>query len=955
MATDRNSRVLRAIPLLIAVCLVSLPAYAQYSGGTGEPNDPYRIATAEDLMLLGDSPEDYDKHFIMMADIDMDPYLPGRKVFDKTVIAQDVNDGWGFQGTAFTGVFDGNNHSISHLTFIGENTLILGLFGEIGSEAKISNLGLEALYINGTDGYVGGLVGHNYGIITNCYCNGTIRNSGSWFVGGLVGENYGSMSGCYSMGAISGSILVGGLVGYQYNGTIACSFSTAAVTGNSNVGGLVASNGNGEITTCYSTGTVTGVKYVGGIAGCNNDYIANSYSTGMVTGDNVVGGLVGRNGVSAFYDRPVSLGTILNCYSTGVVSGNINTGGLVGRHEEGNVNASFWDTLTSGWATSAGGTGKTTAEMQTASTFLETGWDFVGETENGTEDIWKISEVSDCPRLWWEKYSGGSGTPDNPYQIATAEELMMLGDSPEDYDKHFILIADIDLDPNLPCRKVFDKAVIAPHTNDKESWFQGIPFSGVFDGNNHTISCLLITGRKFLGLFGKLSPEAEVKNLGIADVSITSSDGYICGPVAYNLGAITNCYSTGSVSSTQCVGGFVGLNEGAVTNCYSNITVSGDYQVGGLVGSNRHYGAVTQCYSTGSVSGDSMVGGLVGENSNLNAVTQCYSTVVVSGSSCVGGLIGDNVGDVNQCYSTGAVSGSLWSIGGLIGISRVDRVTACFWDIETSSQTWSDAGTGKTTGEMRMADTFLEAGWDFVDETENGVEDIWWILEGQNYPRLWWQLGQLSAFSPNPQNGIKELIQPIILIWKSVESTASHDVYLSQEAKAVTLATIESGGVYRGRLPAHETVYEPGSLEFATTYYWRIDEVNETDPGKPCKGDIWSFTTAAAAPVSHPDPADNGTSNVNSTVLSWVPGSTVLHYDVYFGEDEQAVSDATPESVDVYIGRQTSEMTSFEPGNLELNKIYYWRVDAVDPINPSNIWKGDVWKFTTISRRHIID
>lgn len=154
-------------------------------------------------------------------------------------------------------------------------------------------------------------------------------------------------------------------------------------------------------------------------------------------------------------------------------------------------------------------------------------------------------------------------------------------------------------------------------------------------------------------------------------------------------------------------------------------------------------------------------------------------------------------------------------------------------------------------------------------------------------------------------------------------------------------------------MPAQETAYEPGSLEFATTYYWRIDEVNETDPSKPCKGDIWSFTTAA--PVSHPDPVDNGTSNVNSTVLSWVPGSTVLHYDVYFGENEEVVGDATPESVNIYVGRQASEKTTFEPGNLKLNKTYYWRVDAVDPINPSNIWKGYVWKFTTISRRHIID
>jgi hypothetical protein len=73
--------------MLLIVVLVqfyaSSHAYAQYGGGTGEPNNPYQIATAEDLMALGDSPEDYDKHFILTADIDLDPKLPGRKVLQK--------------------------------------------------------------------------------------------------------------------------------------------------------------------------------------------------------------------------------------------------------------------------------------------------------------------------------------------------------------------------------------------------------------------------------------------------------------------------------------------------------------------------------------------------------------------------------------------------------------------------------------------------------------------------------------------------------------------------------------------------------------------------------------------------------------------------------------------------------------------------------------------------------
>lgn len=92
---------------------------------------------------------------------------------------------------------------------------------------------------------------------------------------------------------------------------------------------------------------------------------------------------------------------------------------------------------------------------------------------------------------------------------------MLLGESPEDYDKYFILTADIDLDPNLPDRKAFDRAIIAPDTNDDEYGFQGIPFAGIFDGNGHIISHLNIEGGNNLGLFGRLESGAEIKNLGL--------------------------------------------------------------------------------------------------------------------------------------------------------------------------------------------------------------------------------------------------------------------------------------------------------------------------------------------------------------------------------------------------------------------------------------------------------
>jgi hypothetical protein len=323
------------------------------------------------------------------------------------------------------------------------------------------------------------------------------------------------------------------------------------------------------------------------------------------------------------------------------------------------------------------------------------------------------------------KYGGGSGTAGDPYQIATAEDLIALGETPEDYDKHFILTADIDLDPNLPRRKVFAKAVIDTLT-------------GVFDGNGHTISHLTVKGGGDLALFGQLgrwdAPAGEVKHLGVVDVNITGSGRSAGGLVGRNDGSITACYSTGAVKAGRSVGGLVGYNSGSVTDSYSTGVVSGEDEVGGLVGINDYDGTVTACYSSVVVSGKDDVAGLVGINV-MGTVTSCYSTGAVSGTEYVGGLVGDNVvGTVTACYSTDAVSGTGSYVGGLVGHNVGVSITASFWDIQTSAQAKSAAGTGKTTAEMQMASTFLDAdlpagaGWDFVN--------VWGIGENQTYPYL---------------------------------------------------------------------------------------------------------------------------------------------------------------------------------------------------------------------------
>ncbi|MFC1763387.1 GLUG motif-containing protein [Planctomycetota bacterium] len=356
-----------------------------FSEGTGEPNDPYQIASAEQLVSIADFPTLTDKNFVLINNIDLDPSLMGEAAFKRSVIP------------SFAGTLNGNGFTIGNMTIMSNShrpvTHCLGLFGTIENGGLVLNLGVVDAKINAQGEDIGIIAGHNNGTVSNCYSTGAV--SGDSGVGGLVGYNSGSITMSYSTGTVSGHQIVGGLVGMNDDSVSNC-YSTGVVSGHVGVGGLVGYNHIGSITVSYSAGTVSGTGYaVGGLAGFNHSSITMSYSTGSVTGDRSVGGLVGWN----TSDR----GSIIASYSTGSVTGDSLVGGLVGRNDESSVMSCFWDMETSRQPTSASGMGLTTAEMQTESTFTNADWDFINETENGTEDIWWIDEGQDYPRLWWEQ------------------------------------------------------------------------------------------------------------------------------------------------------------------------------------------------------------------------------------------------------------------------------------------------------------------------------------------------------------------------------------------------------------------------------------------------------------------------------------------------------------------------------------------------------------------------
>jgi hypothetical protein len=193
--------------------------------------------------------------------------------------------------------------------------------------------------------------------------------------------------------------------------------------------------------------------------------------------------------------------------------------------------------------------------------------------------------------------------------------------------------------------------------------------------------------------------------------------------VGYNAGTIISCYSTDSrIESRYSAGGLVGYNVGSIITSWSSNTANGRSNIGGLVGYSR--GTIESCYSTTNVKGEERVGGLVGASSGT--IRGCYSAGTVSGEIDTGGLLGANVGYAHDSW-------------GEILISFWDTENSGFLDGVGNLEPDPIGALGKTTIEMQTAGTFLNAGWDFVDETANGMEYIWWIDEGQDYPRLWWE------------------------------------------------------------------------------------------------------------------------------------------------------------------------------------------------------------------------
>ncbi len=559
----------------IVVALLAGMSLGQYSGGAGTEGDPYQIATAGDLIALGGNTGDYDKCFVLTADIDLAGYE-----FDHAVIAWDEDTRtFGFQGNSFSGVFNGNGHTINNFSINQSSKDFIGIFGTI-SNGKIENVGVKNSTLAGRY-YVGGLCGYSEASIELCKVQST-DITGYSGTGGLVGNNNGTINWCQFDGTVSGNWTVGGLAGYT-GGTIFRSFATGTIIGSSeNIGGLCGGN-SGSINQCFFIGHVSGKEDVGGFCGGNGGLVNQCYAKGEVNGsDNYTGGLCGTN-----------RGIITQCYSTAKTKQGDVIGGLCGTDEGiGAIYDSYWDMETSEMTCSAGGWGLTQEQVTRSNSY--TGW---------TDGNWIIDEGVSPPRLLWEETGGnainapypertyeGSGTSEDPYIINTADDLMNLRQHSMDWDKYFELNQDIDMD-----HIILNSSLIA----------FGSGFNGVFDGKGHVIRNMEIQAihQSYNGLFYRIDSEAEVKNMGIENIKVVGDFyvGSFCGRVR---GSISRCYAKNVyVQGTTYIGGFVGnCLGGVIDQCYSFSTIAHNDTWGssGVFGGHIYSGSVlSQCYASG--------------------------------------------------------------------------------------------------------------------------------------------------------------------------------------------------------------------------------------------------------------------------------------------------------------------------------------------------------------------
>ncbi len=708
--------------------------------GNGTQSDPYLIEDYSDFQTYRANSSFWSSNVYtkLMCDIDLAPTLPNRYTYKYAVIARDTSTSSGFQGTAFSGSFDGNRHVISNLTIdtAGENNEFLGLFGQLNSGSAIINITLENVSITGgtQSCYIGGLCGFNYGTLSNCNATGLLKGFG--YLGGLCGSlEKGTISNCHASGFLIGNVAphhFGGLCGRNREGRISNSYANTTITGGIEskcLGGLCGGNYHyGLIRDCYAIGSVNGGNdstllggLVGRIADSSDIYdcyatvsvsggddssllggscgyiddgsIKNSYATGDVSGGNnssSLGGLCGS--VSGW-------GVVINCYSSGSVTGAEYVGGFCGYNLYSTYMNCFWDIETSGTTLGVGYVsdknvvGKTTSQMHQQSTYSDANWVFA-DFQIGLRG-WYMPD-NGYPQIDWQN-PNASYVPDVTNMSLSQAKLKLN-------EMNLTLGKDIYVKSwKTPINTVAGISVHAGGYVDKMLPIDMFVSSGS-DGNGTEANPYEIAGNYDLD---SINTALSSHYIMTADIYLSHNTNYYKAVIApalryYPFGStfydipfsgyfegnnhiISNLNISASEVSHIALFGYIG-KDGTVANLgiknSSSYIYNGHSLVSILCGQND--GEIKNCHIIKSVikGNGSMFGGLCACNSGsiINSYVSDMTTEP-SQSVYIGLLCGFNYkGVIKDCYSVGLVNDKRASsyIGGLCGQLRYGAISNCY-------------------------------------------------------------------------------------------------------------------------------------------------------------------------------------------------------------------------------------------------------------------------------------
>ncbi len=649
----------------------------------------------------------------------------------------DADTGWLPIGTLagrFTGIFNGDGHTIFNLQINRDDADYQGLFGALGSAASVRNIGLPNVRIEGRR-HIGGLVGVNAGTIVGSYAVGEF--SANSLVGGIVGVNHGKIINSYAGSDISMQSSVsshlGGLVGTN-EGIVINSHATVRILErrSDNVGGLIGWNAiNARVINSYAGGDVGGDLFVGGLTGINRGSITNSYANGEVSGNSSVAGLVGTNQISA--------AMITNSYAVGRVQGS--GGGLVAING-GSIRASYWN-VEIGGVQNGHGSGQSTRQMQlpTASIGIYEEWD---------DADWDFGNSAQYPIL---KYAPGPdgdacGVPGLPQcgelisprlryglrSLATADGVALSPEfDTEAQNRSGIYIGSLSSTANvirLIPTAIEQAAHIRFYIGDDNTAYDGIRSGETSKAISlqpigmtriHIEVQGTVTVRYALYIDyqsitdDRIMPINYLEDLDAIrdrptgsykltrDLDFADSESYLdpLNRIFWTVDDYQDATDTGWVpignESEPFAGRFdgngytisglqinrddadnqslfgVSTSAALISNIgLLNVKVEGGAKVAGLIGTHR--GQVGYSYVSGSVVSKSIEGvggGLVASNDG-GEVIGSYAIAEVSGTSSLGGLIGDNNGKIINSHADSIVipSSAGARFSGLVGLNR---------------------------------------------------------------------------------------------------------------------------------------------------------------------------------------------------------------------------------------------------------------------------------------------